>query len=348
MVSLKDQGHSAADHEFEEHPHGETRGHPSHDEKEKNFKQGIFIALLAVFALILFFVLKTFSALLPNLWWIVIVVLILYFISSYGYLLQLADYERAVIFRLGKVNRVGGPGWALAFPPIEAYNVVDLRTKTLDIPKQEVVTKDNIEVTVDAVIYLKIDKDNQSVINSIIEVDDYLKASELFVSGLIRDKAGSMDLSELISNVEELNVVLKKELERLAKKWGVVVEEAVIQDIQIPKDVLDSMHAQKIAVQNKLARLERAEGHRAEIEAVMSAAEKLNDRALAYYYIKALGKLGESKSTKVIFPMELTNLATSLSGDKGLSSDALEGLFRKYAPLVKSLAQKEKKKGKKK
>ncbi len=348
LADLTKEGHSDRDHKHEEHPHGETHGRPGNDEEEQKFKQAMFVILLAVFAIIVFLMLKSIPAVIQNLWWVIPVVIILYFISNYGFLLQLAAFERAVIFRFGRVNRVGGPGWALAFPPIESYSIVDLRTKTIDTPKQEVITKDNIEVIIDAVIYLRVNKDAQSVINSVIEIDDYLKASQLFVQALLRDKAASMTLSELLSRIEDLNSVLKKELERISSKWGVVVEEAVIQDINIPEPVLDSLHAQKIASQNKLARIERAEGHRAEIEAVRSAAEQLNDRALAYYYVKALGKLGEGKSTKVIFPMELTSLARSLSGEKGASSQDLESLLRKYAPLVKELAEKGAPKKKKK
>ena len=252
---LSKGGHSGKDHGNEEHPHGETRGYPGHDGQEQKAKLAIFLGLLVVFGLLVFFFLKSVPAVLANFWWVAAGIVIIYFISSYGYLLQLADFERAVIFRFGRVNRVGGPGWALAFPPLEAYTVVDLRTKTIDTPKQEVVTKDNIEVTIDAVVYLRVDKNPQSVINSVIEIDDYLNASKLFVQALLRDKAASMNLSELLSRVDDLNAIIKKELERISSKWGVVVEEAVIQDIELPKSVLDAMHGQKVAAKRSRARI---------------------------------------------------------------------------------------------
>lgn len=328
-------------------------GHKGHEKahsgsgREKGFKYSLFIALVVLLAIAVFLVLRNIGQIAGNFIWVGLALLVILFVARYDVLLLLKEYERAVIYRFGRVNRVGGPGWTLAFPPLEDYDVVDLRTKTIDTPKQEVVTKDNIEVVVDAAVYLRVSKDAQSVINSVVEVDDYLKASKLFVQALIRDKAASLTLSELISRVDNLNDIIKKELERVSSKWGVVVEEAVIQDIEIPDSVLQSMHDYRVAIQKKLARIERAEGHRAEIEAVRSAAEQLNDRALAYYYVKALEKLGEGKSTKVIFPMELTNLAKSLSGEKGASQNEIESLLRKYAPLVKSLAdgkQPEKKK----
>ena len=321
-------------------------GHDSHDGgshssqkhgSEGEFKKQLFLVLLGGLAVVLFMLFRNVNLITQNLPIILVAVIIVYLLSRFDYVLLLKEYERAVIFRFGKVNRVGGPGWALNFPPFETYDVVDLRTQTVDIPKQDVVTKDNIEIVIDAAIYLKVKKDNASVINSVIEVDDYIEASETFVVGLIRSECGKLELSELIFKIEELDKNLKDDLEGLAARWGVEVEGAVIQDIQIPKTVLDAMHEQKAAIQKKLARIEAAQGHQAEIMAVKEAAQQLNDRALAYYYVKALEKLGEGKSTKIIFPMELTNLAKALSGNREMSSEQIESLMEKYAPVVKSL-----------
>ena len=305
------------------------------------FKQLIFIILLAVVVTIIFILLNNSTLIVENIGVIALILIFFTLIIKYDYILQLKDYERAVVFTLGKVNRVAGPGWGLVFPPFESATQVDLRTKAIDIPKQDVITQDNIEVTIDAVIYLKISGDKEAVINSVTKVDNYVNASKLFVIGLIRDKAGSLELTELISQIEDLNLSLKEDLTRLAEKWGVVVEEATIKDINIPKTVIQAMHEQKAAVQRKLSRMESAKAHQAEIEAVKAAAETLNDKALAYYYIKALEKLGEGKSTKFIFPMELTKLASSLSkGD--MSNTDIEGLLKKYSPLIKELVKKKK------
>jgi len=299
----------------------------------------VFLVLFAFVITVVFVLINNFQYLIDNAFWVVPLLVILFLFAKFDFLLTLKDYERAVVFQLGKVNRVAGPGWAIVFPPLESTRVVDLRTRTIDIPKQNVVTADNVEVTIDAIIYLSVKKDNASVINSVIEVVDYVRASEQFVIGLIRDKAGALTLSELISNIEELNKSLKEDLERLAQKWGVFVEEAAIKDVKIPKTVLNAMHEQKAAVQKKLARMEGAKAHQAEIEAVKAAASELDDRALAYYYVKALEKLGEGKSTKFIFPMELTKLAKSISG-KDMSQDELEDLMKKYAPAIKSFLKK--------
>lgn len=319
----------------EGHDSGHGSGHGAGS--EGHFKRSIFAGLILVLLVFVFFLFRNLDLILRNAWWMALAVLLIFLFARYDFILFLRDYERAVIFRLGRVNRVGGPGWALTIPAIESHETVDLRTKTVDIPRQDVVTKDGIEVNIDAVVYLKVRKENQSVINSIVEIDDYVKASELFVSSLIRSEIGKLELTELFSRVEDLDERMKESLEKIAQKWGVTVEEAVIQDIKIPPTVLEAMHQQKAAVQKKLARIEEAQGHQAEIEAVKAAASQLNDTALAYYYVKALEKLGEGKSSKIIFPMELTNLARALTERAGSHND-IESLMKKYAPVVKAIA----------
>ena len=231
-------------------------------------------------------------------------------------------------------------------PPFETFRRVDLRTTTLDVPKQDVITKDKIELNIDAVIYLKVKKDNQSVINSVVEVKDYNKATVLFVLAKLRDVIGSMNFAEVISNIEDLNIELKKGLEEISKNWGIACESVEIKDIDVPDTVMQAMHRTMAATQEKFSMEEKAKGHMAEIAAVREAAEHLNDRALAYYYIKALEKLGEGKSTKFIFPMEISALASSLSsrisGTTAKGSSEMEGLFRQYAPaLMKIVDEKE-------
>ncbi len=302
---------------------------------DNNTKSIIFLGFVILIVVFVFLLLQNAEFITENALLVGLILVFLYLIAKYDYILQLRDFERAVIFRFGKVNRVKGPGWTMVFPPAENYTTVDLRTKTIDIPRQQVITKDNVEVTIDAVIFLKVSKETSAIINSVIEVDDYTKASKLYVIGLIRDKAGSLELTELISQVEELNTSLKEDLEKIAKKWGVIVEEASIKDINIPREVMQAMHHQKAAVQKKLARMEDAKGHQAEIEAIRAAAENLGDKAIAYYYIRALEKIGEGKSTKFILPMELTNLAKSLSGKSG--EENVEQLLKDYAPVVKNL-----------
>lgn len=314
-------------------------GDVPHSRRLKNL---VFVGFMLVLAIVAFVAWNNGKFISENIIWIAIAAVVVYLIIRYDYILQLTDYKRAVVFTLGKVNRVGGPGWTIIFPPFEFAEIVDLRTQAVDIPKQEVVTKDGIEVTIDAVIYLSINEDNASVINSVTKINDYIEASKQYVIGILRDRAGSFTMAELVSNVDKLNLAMKQQLERIAREWGVNVEEALIKDINIPKTVLEAMHEEKAAVQRKLARIQAAEAQRAEIDAVRGAAEQLNDKALAYYYIRALEKLGEGKSTKFVLPLELTELAQSLSG-RNLGGRRLEELMQEYAPVVKKIAEKNRK-----
>jgi len=254
--------------------------------------------------------------------------IIAFFIRQYDFLLTLKEYERAVIFTFGRVTRVGGPGWTFIIPLMQSYVLVDLRTQTIDIPPQEVITTDKIKLTIDAVIYLFVDKTKNSVINSVIEIDDYRTAARLYVRSTIRDVVGSMDLSSVISNIALLNAEVKRKLEEVAIQWGVKIEAVEITNIVIPKEVLDAMHDQKAAEQRKLAKFEEAEGKKFEIEAVKSASDSLSDKTIAYYYINALEKMADGKSTKIIFPIEISKLAESLgqkisSKEKGIDLEQL-------------------------
>ncbi|MFA6268982.1 MAG: SPFH domain-containing protein [archaeon] len=278
-----------------------------------NFKYVIFFVLIAaiVVSAYVLFIYQDFVV--TNLLWILILAFFAWIVYKYDFILQLVDYQRAVVYRFGKVHRVGGPGWAVVWPIIEKYDLVDLRVKTIDVPKQHVVTKDGVEVVVDALVYLKVKKDNQSVVNSIIEVQDYEKASQLFIVASLRDVIGSMLLSDVISNIEIINAKIKENLEQISKNWGIIVESIEIKDVEIPETVINAMHEEKAAVQQKLARMERALAHKAEIDAVQESASKLDDRALAYYYIKAIEGMANSKGSKVFFPSEFSKLAESFT-----------------------------------
>lgn len=305
----------------------------------KNFKYVIFFLIIVFILVMLSSVVAHIDLIVANWYWFLIGILFLYFITNFEVLLKLLDYERAVIYRFGKVNRVGGPGWALVLPFIETYDLVDLRTRTLDVPKQNVVTSDGIELTVDAVIYIKVKKDKQSVVNSIIEVKDFKEASRLFVISSIRDIVGSMNLSDVISNIEIINAQVKENLERISSEWGLNVESVEIKDVRIPKTVLDAMHEEKAAVQQKLARIERAQAHKAEIQAVKEAASQLDQRALSYYYIRAIEGMSKNKGSQVFFPAEFSKLAGVFASNKQ-DVPKLEKLNDEYKNVLKNYIDK--------
>ena len=307
----------------------------------QNIKYLVFIALIAFIFALLLFLMANMELFMQNLIWLALLLIFLLVIWKWDFILLLKDYERAVVMRFGKVKRVGGPGWALVIPGIEDPTVVDLRTQTIDVPKQDVITKGNIELKIDAVVYLRVKSDPQSVIRSLVEIDDYREAIKLYIISAVRDVIGSMTLAEVISNTAAITAKLKDVATQISKDWGIEIVSVDFKDVDIPKTVLDAMHEEKAAIQRKLARMEGAEAHKAEIEAVKQAAENLSDKALAYYYIRALEKLGQGKSTKFIFPMELSKLAEAVGGRVvGAPSPDVEQLFKKYAPVITGMLSK--------
>lgn len=313
----------------------------------ETLKQLVFIAVIAFVLFILFAMVQYQDFIIRNVLWILALGILLFAIWKYDFIIMMKEYERAVIFRFGKVSRVGGPGWAIVFPPAEGYTKVDLRTHTIDVPKQDVITKDGIQLKIDAIVYLKVKSDDQCVINSIVEVQDYERALSLYVVATIRDLIGSMTLDEVISKIEVLNETLKKQTEEISKEWGVQVETVELKDVDIPPTVIDAMHAQKVAVQRKLARMEEAEGHRFEIDAVKSAAEQLSDKALSYYYIRALERIGDGQATKIIFPLEFSSLLGAIAGRQAMNKTP-QGIevkgeaIKEYAPLIAEYLRQEK------
>jgi regulator of protease activity HflC (stomatin/prohibitin superfamily) len=310
-------------------------------------KQFIFILVLLLAFVVVYLSITNQETVVPLVIVLAAIAILLFLVRQYDFLLTLKEYERVLIYRFGHVNRVGGPGWAFMIPLIESFKIVDLRTNTIDIPEQEVITKDKIVTKVDAIVYLYVKPDAGSVTRSVIEIDDYKKAAELFVLSSIRDVAGTMTSTELISNTAELNKKVKEKLAQIAESWGVTIESVEISSIKLPETVSSAMHEQKAAEQKKLARMESALANQAEIDAVRTAAGQLSDKALAYYYIRALEKLGEGPATKFIFPMELSRLAEQLAGrvSSGVSTNdsSIEKLFKKYAPAIKEFVETEKK-----
>ena len=316
------------------------------EQKTKNFFFGA--ALILILVLVAWFLIAN-ETIKQVVLIVLIIVATIYLLFKFEIILQLKDYERAVIFRFGKVNRVGGPGWTFVLPFIEKPNLVTLRTQVIDVPTQQVITRDNIRITIDAILFISVDREKESVINSVVKVEDYKKAATFYVIAMLRDILGEFDLIDVISNTESINKRLTEALKGVAKEWGIKVNSVEMRDLQIPEEIVESMHKQKAAVQKKLAIFEEAESERAKINAIKEATEGLSDKTILYYYIKALEKVGEGQSSKIIFPMELTNLLSSIS-DKinsgktpRINHNEKEKLAA-YLPLIKSYVENNKKK----
>ncbi len=263
---------------------------------------------------------------------VVLFALILLYTQSSKFFAILQEYERGVVFRFGKFKTVAGPGWLMLMPFVDSFVKVDLRVQTLEIPVQTVVTRDNIKLTVDAIVYLHVNDARKAIIN----VEDYKDSAVSFIQANLRDVMGKLILEQAISNIDQINITLQRNLAKTAYNWGFEVDKIEIQSVELPEEVMAAMHRKRAAVEDKLAQVQRAEGQKLTISAMEEAGSKLTNPTLHYMYLQALHKIAEGKSTKIIFPLELSRLAENLSSRVGMPfSKAQDQLVEKYQELTK-------------
>ena len=225
----------------------------------------------------------------------------------------LREYERGVVFRLGRLLGEKGPGLILLIPIIDKMVRVDLRTITLNVPPQEVITRDNVPARVNAVAYFRI----VGSVNSVVNVEDFLRATSEISQTTLRSVLGKADLDTLLSERERLNEELQQIIDEQTEPWGVKVAVVEIKDVEIPTDMQRAMARQAEAERNRRARVINAEGE-------YQAAEKLSDAAvvisqnpagLQLRYLQTLGDLGVNQNTTVVFPVPMDLMEAFASPD---------------------------------
>lgn len=187
------------------------------------------------------------------------------------------EYERVVIFRVGRLKGAKGPGLVIILPIIDKRRVIDLRLLTMDVPKQRIITKDNVTVDVDAVVYFRV----SDPIAAAVKVKDYVMASSLLAQTTLRDVIGQVELDELLSKREELSKKVQAILDELTEAWGVKVTAVAIRDVIIPESMQRAMAKQAEAERERRSRVIMAEG---ELEAARKMAE-----AAEYYARNPIG-----------------------------------------------------------
>ncbi|MEM3411939.1 MAG: SPFH domain-containing protein [archaeon] len=268
---------------------------------------------------------------------VLLIVFLVIYTQASKMLIVAKEYERVVIFRRGKYLKTAGPGWIFLLPFIDTYTLVDLRTTVADIKPQEVVSKDNIELKIDAIIYYKVVNPEKAVLS----VEDYKKSAVSYIQAALRDVVGKMTASDVISSVEEINKILTKAISEISQNWGIKVDKVELQAVELPKELLEAMHQRRVEEQRKLAAKERAEAKKIEILALQEAAGKLSQPTLHYLYLQALEKIAEGKSNKIIFPLELSKFVEALSSKLGISyEDAQKKILEEYTELGKEYKSK--------
>ncbi len=228
-----------------------------------------------------------------------VVIIVLYLISS---IKILAEYERGVIFRLGRVlGKPKGPGIALVFAPVDRMVRTSLRIEALEVPAQDVVTRDNVTVKVNAVVYFRV----VDPVRAVIEVANFLYATSQLAQTTLRSVLGEVELDELLSQREKLNVRLQSVLDQHTGPWGVKVAMVEVKQVDLPDQMIRAIARQAEAERERRAKIIHAQGEFEAAVKLSMAAEEIQKQPVAIQlrYLQTLVEIGAEKNTTVVFPL---------------------------------------------
>ena len=232
---------------------------------------------------------------------IVVALVVIYLLNS---IKVLREYERGVIFRLGRVlEKPKGPGLIFVFPPIDRMVRVSLRIVTMDIPPQDVITKDNVSVKVNAVVYFRV-MDPQK---AILEVQDYLFATSQLAQTTLRSVLGEVELDELLSEREKLNLQLQEIIDLHTDPWGIKVNLVEMKHVDLPENMIRAIARQAEAERERRAKVIHAEGEHQAADKLTKAADVLskNPQALQLRFLSTLTEVATEKNSTIVFPIPI-------------------------------------------
>jgi regulator of protease activity HflC (stomatin/prohibitin superfamily) len=230
---------------------------------------------------------------------VVVLIIVLYLLSS---IKILSEYERGVIFRLGRLlPEAKGPGIILVFAPLDRIVRVSLRVDTIEVPPQDVVTRDNVSVKVNAVIYFRVVEPRLAV----VEVSNFLYATSQLAQTTLRSVLGEVELDELLSKREELNIRLQSILDQHTSPWGVKVSMVEVKQVDLPEQMIRALARQAEAERERRAKIIHAEGEYSASEKLSMAAHIIQQEpaAIQLRYLQTLVEIGAEKNTTIIFPL---------------------------------------------
>jgi regulator of protease activity HflC (stomatin/prohibitin superfamily) len=234
-------------------------------------------------------------------WIVIVAVLALIFISMA--IKIVTEYERGVIFRLGRLVGARGPGIFIIIPFIDRMVRVDLRVVTMDVPSQEVITKDNVTVRVNAVVFFRVVNPEDSV----VKVLDHVRATSQIAQTTLRNVLGQSELDELLIQREKLNQMLQKIIDEHTDPWGVKVSTVEIKEVELTEEMKRSMAAQAEAERERRAKIINAEGELQASEKLAQAAAVIGrePNAIQLRYLSTLAEIASGKSSTIIFPIPM-------------------------------------------
>lgn len=215
----------------------------------------------------------------------------------------LREYERAVIFRLGRLLAVKGPGLVILIPVIDRMQKIDLRVVTLDVPTQEAITLDNVTIRVNAVVYYRVIDPAAAVVN----VEEYARATWQLAQTTLRNVIGQSELDELLSNREQINLRLQQIIDEATEPWGIKVSVVEVKDVELPDNMKRSMASQAEAERDRRAKIIAAQGENQAAVQLAEAARRIQREpaALQLRYLQTLSAIAVEQNSTIIFPLPI-------------------------------------------
>jgi regulator of protease activity HflC (stomatin/prohibitin superfamily) len=230
---------------------------------------------------------------------VLVVIVVIYFLSS---IKILAEYERGVIFRLGRLlDAAKGPGVIFVFAPIDRIVRVSLRQEALEVPPQDIITRDNVTLKVNAVIFLRVIEPRKAV----VEVSNYVYQTSQFAQTTLRSVLGEQELDELLAHRDKINMRLQSILDTHTSPWGVKVTNVEVKQVDMPESMLRAMAKQAEAEREKRSKIIHAEGEFSAAQRLVDAAHLLSSEPVSVQlrYLQTLTEIGVEKNTTVVFPV---------------------------------------------
>jgi len=249
----------------------------------------------------------------------ILIILLLLLMLLWVALNVLLEYERGVVFFLGRFQTVKGPGLIIIIPGIQQMVRVDLRTVVLDIPTQEVISRDNVSVKVDAVLYFRVIDAERAI----IQVKDYLAATSLLAQTTLRSVLGQHELDEMLAEREKLNTDIQKILDEQTDAWGIKVSNVEIKRVDLDESMIRAIARQAEAERERRAKVIHAEGELQASERLLQAAQTLakNPQSMQLRFLQTLTEVASEKSTVIAFPLPIDMVRPFVEGagkgDKG-------------------------------
>src|SRR3954469_16590897 len=224
----------------------------------------------------------------------------------------LREYERGVVFRLGKLLAAKGPGMILLFPAVDRLVKMDLRVVTIDVAKQEVMTRDNVPVTVDAVVYFRV----VDPIAAVVKVENFWKATSLIAQTTLRSVLGQGELDELLAHREKVNQTLQEIIDRQTDPWGIKVTSVEVKDVVLPDTMKRAMAKQAEAERERRAKIVNAEGEYQAAEKMVQAAAMISKEpiALQLRFLQTMREISSEHNTTTFLPIPIEIFGPFLKG----------------------------------